>query len=88
VSKEGFETWQDTGLDQVVQDSGSAKLKSNELVIQKKVPGVGGASATSTGTRIAATDASFGGNVRVAGAILTLPQGDIGMGNYTNGPTP
>jgi hypothetical protein len=88
LSKEGIEGWSDTGIDQTILASLTAKLKPNELLMQKKVPAADGASVTTVGTRIAATDASFGGSVTVQGAVLIHPQGDIGMGAYTNGPRP
>lgn len=88
VAKDGIETWNDVGLDQVVSDSHSAKLKPHELLIQTKVPSSSGVTTSTVGTRIAATDASFGGSIRVAGAILIQPQGDISMGAYTKGPKP
>ena len=88
VAKDGIETWQDTGEDQIVANSSTAKIKPTELLIERKVPGVSGVTVNVVGTRIAATDASFGGNIKVSGAILIPSQGDIDMGPFTNGQKP
>lgn len=88
VAKDGIHTWEDYGEEQVVHQSTSSKLKPSELVIQKKIPNSSDSTATVVGTRIGATDAQFGGLVKVTGPLLVNPQGDLTMGIYTNGPKP
>ncbi len=39
-------------------------------------------------TRISSDFASFGGSVAVKGVLRVSPAGDVGMGQFTNGPTP
>lgn len=87
-TKEGITAWRDYGLEQAVTDSNSAHLRPHELVIETKAPSTDGVTVSTVGTRISATDASFGGTVRITGAILINPQGDLSMGIYTNGPKP
>ena len=88
LSKESLETWLDTGEEQAVSESSTAKLKPTELLIQKKIPNPNGVSSTTIGTRIAANDASFGGSVAIKGVLRVNPAGDLPMGEYSNGPHP
>lgn len=88
LSKEGIETWLDTGAEEIVSESESAKLKPSELLIQRKVPNAEGTMVSNHETRIAAMDARFGGNVAVKGILRIAPAGDVSMGTFTNGPQP
>ena len=88
MTKAGVETWQDDGSAQAVTSSSSTKVNPGEILVQLQLPAANGESSQSSTTRIAPASASFGGNVTVAGVLLVRPQGDISMGEYTNGPKP
>lgn len=88
LAKDGVHMWEDYGEDQVVNESASSRLKPSELLIQRKVPSSNGVTVSTVGTRIGATDAQFGGLVKVSGPLLVNPQGDLTMGSFTNGPKP
>ena len=88
MAKDGIESWLDSGVGQTVENSNSIKVKPTELLLEQRTPGSTATSANVVSTRIAPNDAFFGGNIKVAGAILIQPQGDIAMGPFQNGQPP
>ena len=88
LAKDGIETWNDEGSQNGVTTSRSASYKPQEVIFRKSEPSGDGISIESRSTRIAATDAEFGGNVAVKGILRVNPAGDVGMGDFTNGPKP
>lgn len=103
LSKDKIEGWFDEGYamanysdpvnttyDVVMSTSRTAEYKPEEMVLKNTQPSESpeGPVTTTVTTRIAAASASFGGTVSVNGALLVQPQGDLAMGQYTNGPQP
>jgi hypothetical protein len=94
-SKEGLKAWAEEGdaigaNDRLLAPSVrmESKLTHNALEIQRAQPTNDGTSSAVFTTRIVADHATFGGSVAVKGALLILPQGDISMGEFNNGPRP
>ncbi len=95
ITKGGVNVWAEQG-DAAQDDERLAapfvrmetKLAHDALEIQRAQPTADGAATAVMTTRIVADHASFGGSVAVKGVLLINPQGDIGMGEFQNGPRP
>lgn len=87
MSKDGIRTWKDSGTTAAVNSSNEVTYNPEATTWTVKTPSSTG-SVISRTTRIAATDASFAGNVEVQGIVRIKPAGDLDMGTFTNGPHP